>query len=198
MTVGFNLLQIGETVDLKGPLGSFVWKGNGAASWRGKARKLKEIGLVCGGSGTSCLRVGVPVLFTEAILGITPILQVLRSVILDTTDTTQLYLISANKTEHDILCREEIDDFLALHPSRFRVYYICSSMDTLTSSWTYGRGRLTEQTLREYLPAPPSFMEEGVESGKMVLSCGPPGMIDALKTGLARCGWNVDRDLVVF
>jgi nitrate reductase (NAD(P)H) len=53
MTVGFNLLQVGDTVDLKGPLGSFIWKGNGTASWRGTTRKLNEIGLVCGGSGES-------------------------------------------------------------------------------------------------------------------------------------------------
>lgn len=52
MTVGFNQLAVGDRVELKGPLGSFVWKGNGTALWRGVPRKVKEIGLVCGGSGS--------------------------------------------------------------------------------------------------------------------------------------------------
>ena len=55
MTVGFNLLQIGDAVELKGPLGSFVWQGRGIASYRGKERRLKEVGMVCGGSGACTL-----------------------------------------------------------------------------------------------------------------------------------------------
>lgn len=53
MTVGFNQLEVGDKIELKGPLGSFVWKGKGTALWKGVPRQVKEIGLVCGGSGTS-------------------------------------------------------------------------------------------------------------------------------------------------
>ena len=52
MTVGFNQLKVGDTIEIKGPLGSFVWQGAGTALWKGVTRKVKEIGLVCGGSGT--------------------------------------------------------------------------------------------------------------------------------------------------
>lgn len=196
MTVGFNLLQVGDTVELKGPVGSFVWEGKGKSSWRGAVRKVNEIGLVCGGSGKWLL--DQPARRTLiAVSGITPILQVLRSIIHDTSDTTQLYFISANKTEHDILCREEIDDLLALHPHRLRVYYVLSSVESVTSGWAHGLGRVTEKVMRSHLPAPPTALD-GREGGKMILSCGPPGMIDSLKTGLANCGWDVKRDLVVF
>jgi nitrate reductase (NAD(P)H) len=58
MTVGFNMLQIGDTVELKGPLGSFIWNGKGVATWRGQTRRMKEIGLVCGGSGAYLLFIG--------------------------------------------------------------------------------------------------------------------------------------------
>jgi nitrate reductase (NAD(P)H) len=45
--------------------------------------------------------------------------------------------------------------------------------------------------LREHLPTP------GEE--KLVLACGPQPMIDnVLKNGLEKCGWDVDRQLVVF
>ena len=132
-----------------------------------------------------------------AALGITPILQVLRSIIHDPSDNTQLYLISANKTEYDILCREEIDDLHALHSCRLRVFYVLSSTDSLTSAWKQGRGRMTESMIQDYLPAPPCAGDD-IGGGKMILSCGPPGMIEALKAGLANCGWDIERDLVVF
>lgn len=51
MTMGFHQLQIGDEVELKGPLGSFVWQGNRTAVYRGVPRKYKEIGMICGGSG---------------------------------------------------------------------------------------------------------------------------------------------------
>lgn len=124
-------------------------------------------------------------------LGITPILQVLRSVLQDTSDTTtKLWLISANRTERDILCREEIDRFFASHGERFKVHYTLSSADA-ASDWLYGKGRITESMLRVHLPTP--------GPGKLILACGPQSMIDvALKGGLQNCGWDIKEQLVVF
>lgn len=51
MTVGLNLLEPGDTIEIKGPLGSFIWTGKGSATWRGKTRKFREVGMVYGGSG---------------------------------------------------------------------------------------------------------------------------------------------------
>jgi nitrate reductase (NAD(P)H) len=51
MTTGFHQLRVGDSVELKGPLGSFVWTGQGTASIRNVKRKFKEIGMVCAGSG---------------------------------------------------------------------------------------------------------------------------------------------------
>lgn len=68
MTVGFNTLQIGDTVELKGPLGSFIWNGKGVVTWRGQTRRLKEVGLVCGGSGAHRSFVEIPRLQVDSAL----------------------------------------------------------------------------------------------------------------------------------
>ncbi|KAI0086010.1 hypothetical protein BDY19DRAFT_895569 [Irpex rosettiformis] len=183
MSMGFDSLQIGDSVEIKGPLGLFVWLGRGMASWRGAERKLREIGMVYGGSG------------------ITPILQVLRAILHDDGDAeTKIYLISANKTEEDILCREEIEALVTKNGLRLSVYYVLSSTETLTEVWTQGRGRVDEEVLRRYLPDPPGERtgDDSVNGGKMILSCGPPGMIEHLRNSLRQIGWDVERDLVVF
>lgn len=51
MSVGFSQLVIGDTVELKGPVGSFIWTGSGRALWRNVERTPKQIGMICGGSG---------------------------------------------------------------------------------------------------------------------------------------------------
>lgn len=53
MSLGFHHLAAGDQIEMKGPLGSFVWQGANTALWKGVPRKIQEIGLVCGGSGTS-------------------------------------------------------------------------------------------------------------------------------------------------
>jgi nitrate reductase (NAD(P)H) len=48
---GFHELALGDTIQIKGPVGSFIWEGDGIASWRGVKRKARNLGLVCAGSG---------------------------------------------------------------------------------------------------------------------------------------------------
>ena len=80
MTGTLSELEIGDSIELKGPLGSFVWKGDVKFSWRGRERQSRTLGLICGGSG------------------ITPIIQVIRAVLEDETDSdTKLWLIDANR-----------------------------------------------------------------------------------------------------
>lgn len=114
----------------------------------------------------------------------------MRSVLHDKADTTtRLWLILANKTEQDILCREEIDRLVQSHAGRFHVHYTLSSSSPV--NWLYGEGRITEAMLRERLPPP--------GEGRLILACGPQSMIEvAVKSGLEKCGWDVQRDLVVF
>lgn len=55
MTLGFDELVVGEWIEFKGPLGSFQWLGAGMCRWRNVEHRVKNIGLICGGSGKTCL-----------------------------------------------------------------------------------------------------------------------------------------------
>jgi nitrate reductase (NAD(P)H) len=51
MSQGLDELALGDTVELKGPVGSFVHLGKGMVKWRGQERSVKKFGLICGGTG---------------------------------------------------------------------------------------------------------------------------------------------------
>jgi len=172
MTVGFHELVIGDCVEMKGPIGSFTWEGTGLARWKGVQRTVKNIGLICGGSG------------------ITPILQVIRAVLNDHEDKeTRMWLLDANKTEDDILCREELETLCQQHTSeRFRLHY---TVEQVPQCWRYSTGRISDTMLKEHLP-PPS-------DDSLILTCGPGPMIKyAVQPGLERLGWDTARALVIF
>ena len=138
------------------------------------------------------MQMNVVMLSTRRCLGITPILQVIRSVLHDASDTTtRLYLISANKTEVDILCKEELDAYLHSHnvSRRFHLHYTLGKPPA--EGWTYSTGRVDDEMLREHLPSP--------GEDRMALACGPPAMVDGtVRDGLKRLGWDVDTSYVVF
>jgi NAD(P)H-flavin reductase len=153
MTQHLDSLSIGDSIEIKGPLGSFSYRGVGKYQLKsGKNVTLhdcKRISMIAGGSG------------------ITPIYQVIKSVIHE-NDDTELSLIYANKTEEDILLRQELDEITSKHPN-IKVFY---TLDSPTKDWKYGKGFVCEQMIRDnlYPPSP--------DSESIVLMCGPPPMIE--------------------
>ena len=122
--------------------------------------------------------------------GITPILQVLRSIFLDTLDTeTKVWVISANKTVQDILCKDELDALYAQHgPHRLKLHYVVNDGPP---GWTGSIGRIDNNMMKAEMPCP---SEQGI-----VLVCGPEPMIKyAVKPGLEAAGWDIEKSLVVF
>ncbi|MPC43734.1 NADH-cytochrome b5 reductase 1 [Portunus trituberculatus] len=55
--------------------------------------------------------------------GITPMLQLVRQVVRDEGDTTQLALVFANQTEADILLRMELEEVQAQYSNKFKLWY---------------------------------------------------------------------------
>ncbi|KAG8725079.1 hypothetical protein FRC09_009045 [Ceratobasidium sp. 395] len=150
MSVGFHQLVVDDTVELKGPLGSFIWNGNGVALWRGVEHKVKHLGLICAGSG------------------ITPILQVLRSVLEDPNDIeTTLWLLDSNRTEQDILCRDELLSF-AERKGRMRAHFTLSKSPK--AGWTFSTGRINDEMMRAHLPP-------AGQADTLILICGGLGLL---------------------
>ncbi|KAG8850282.1 hypothetical protein FRC20_002092 [Serendipita sp. 405] len=192
MTMGFHELTVGDTVQIKGPIGSFIWEGNGIASWRGVKKTARNLGLICAGSG------------------ITPILQVLRAVLNDKEDReTKLWLLDSNRTEQDILCREELDALYVHHGQsrhlqnpphrngratdnyRFLIHHTLSKPKD-AETWSFSVGRINDEMLRAHLPPPDT-------PDALVLICGPDRLIkDTVQPGLQRIGWDTSKTLVIF
>lgn len=83
-------LEIGDTIDIKGPVGEIAYLEPGQFLIKGKPRNVSKLAMLAGGTG------------------ITPMYQVLKAILADPDDHTECSLIYANQTEDDILLRHEV------------------------------------------------------------------------------------------
>lgn len=162
-------LQIGDLVDVLGPKGHITYVGQGQFKVEDKMNKknppeirtARVVGMIAGGSG------------------ITPMLQVIRHIMKDLTDKTQLFLLFANQTEEDILCRKELEECAA--SGRVKVWY---TLDRPKEGWAYSSGFITEEMLRTHFVP-------GFSADTQVLMCGPPPMIQfACRPNLEKIGFT--------
>ncbi|KAG9342314.1 hypothetical protein JZ751_016816 [Albula glossodonta] len=157
-------LRIGDTIDFRGPSGLLVYQGKGKFAIKPDKKSepviktAKHVGMIAGGTG------------------ITPMLQIINAVIKDPEDQTVCYLLFANQTEKDILLRPELEEILANHPSRFKLWY---TVDRAPEEWTYSQGFINEEMVRDHLPPP--------GDDTIILMCGPPPMIQFA------CNPNLDK-----
>jgi cytochrome-b5 reductase len=98
LTPYLSKLQVGDTVEIRGPKGEMKYHKN----------LVKEMGMIAGGTG------------------ITPMYQIIRRICEDPRDDTKTTLVYANKTEADILLKKELDEFAAKH-DQFKVHYVLSN-----------------------------------------------------------------------
>jgi nitrate reductase (NAD(P)H) len=114
---------------------------------------------------------------------------VLRSILQNPESETLVWLISANKTQQDILCREELDTLFESHGrERFKLHY---TLSVAPEKWPYSVGRINDVLLSEHMP---QYSEHG-----LILACGPDAMIaHSVKPGLQNMGWDIEKSLVVF
>ena len=90
-------LAVGDNIEVKGPFPKLAIKTN----------MKKYIGMLCGGTG------------------ITPMLQVIKELLKNPDDKTELSLVFANDTEDDILLKSTLDALAKQHPN-FKVTYVLS------------------------------------------------------------------------
>nr|CAG4648169.1 EOG090X0BKI [Moina brachiata] len=168
LTQYLEQLPIGETIDVRGPSGLLVYTRPGVFSIKADKKsipvdfQLNRLNMIAGGSG------------------ITPMLQLVRQILSDPSDSTTMALLFANQTESDILLREELESAAASHPGRLRLWY---TLDRPSEGWNYSTGFVSSEMIAEHL-FPPS-------EDTFVVMCGPPPMINfACLPSLDKLGYS--------
>lgn len=89
MSKHIEQMQVGDTLDFKGPMPKLKYEAN----------MKKKIGMLAGGSG------------------ITPMLQVIEEIARNPDDHTETHLVFANVSGQDILLKETLDSLAEEHPN---------------------------------------------------------------------------------
>jgi len=164
-------LKVGDSCLFRGPKGHLDYKGCGKFDIHRTrkpvdSRTCTHIGMIAGGTG------------------LTPMLQVIQAVIRNLHDHTKIYLLLANQTEEDILCREELERYAKYHPGRFQIFYTVDRPPK--TGWKGFTGFITKEMISECFPT----ATEGVQ----VFMCGPPPMIKfACLPNLEKCGFKENQ-----
>ena len=152
MSQHFESLKLGDTIDIKGPIGHFTYLGRGKFKLHNELRSCQSMGMICGGTG------------------ITPAFQVIKAALKDPEDHTKFYVLYANQTPADVLLRPELDAWAKEYPDRVKVWYTVDKVPEGTT-WPYSVGFIDEAMVKEHMPAP------GLNGESFVGMCGPPPMI---------------------
>ncbi|XP_071526265.1 NADH-cytochrome b5 reductase 2-like [Panulirus ornatus] len=142
-------------IDVRGPSGLLEYRGRGVFAIKPDKKSppnlvtAQKVNMIAGGTG------------------ITPMLQLVRQVVRDKGDKTQLKLLFANQTEAHILLRHELEEVQAHHPDKFKLWY---TLDRPEEGWTYSSGFVNADMISEHLYTP--------SDDTIVLMCGPPPMIN--------------------
>jgi len=156
-------LNIGDFIEARGPLGKLTYHNYGQFEIHNNIfsklakphMKRTNIGLIAGGSG------------------ITPMLQIIRSVAKKNEKDTNVHFLYANVTLEDILCKQELDQIIQQH-TNIKVHYI---LDKPPANWKGGVGFVSADMIKEHLPL-------SSDSSSLILMCGPPLMISSCEKHL--------------
>ncbi|KAG0254842.1 hypothetical protein BG011_005507 [Mortierella polycephala] len=151
-----DALHIGDTVDVRGPLGSFLYSGHGRWTFGTHSGRALRIITMAGGTG------------------ITPIYQLVRAIVNDHTDRTEVRLIYANRTVDSILLREELCQLEKQSAGRVK---ICFTLSDPPKDWSGCTGHIDERMVREYGTFEShETLNHAIDT--IAVLCGPPGLID--------------------
>jgi len=150
-------LSVGESVQMAGPKGKFEYTQGG----------YDFIGMIAGGTG------------------ITPMYQIIKSILKNKNDPTRVALIYANVAEDDILLRPELEAYQK-DDARFSVFY---TLDKPSEVWNFGKGFVTKDMIEQHIGIP--------ATRKIILCCGPPPMMDFMKKNLDALEYK-EQDRFIF
>ena len=176
-----HALKPGDTMDVRGPVGRFKYAKNAHFC----------MGFIAGGTG------------------LTPCLQVIRCILEGPEgqgDKTNFVLLFQNRTEADILLREDLEGLCKMHPSRLHVVFLLSNPSD--ESWG-GRndskqvakfGELAGKPLhlRGYINAAVVQALLNPKLCPFIGICGPSGFNDTMKTLVLAEGHELDKTVYVW
>ncbi|XP_053210226.1 NADH-cytochrome b5 reductase 2-like isoform X2 [Panonychus citri] len=161
-------MKIGETIDIRGPDGRAIYIGNGDFLIKKKKTDplvkyhYDKLGMIAGGTG------------------LTPLFAVLREIISNPEDKTQVSFLFANHTSDDILLREELDQIASRFPDQVKIHYTLGKSE---EGWQHKVGRVDDNMIRDCL-FPPA-------DDTMIMMCGPPAMVkETLQPTLDKMGYS--------
>ncbi len=144
-------LEVGDTIDMRGPVGMLEYMCNGKYHINGEEHYSSKLNMIAGGTG------------------IAPVMQVAEDILVHhPEDPTQISLIFACREENDLLMRSTLDEWAARYPEKFKVHYILS--DKWPKEWEYSTGYVNEDLFRKELHPPGDDVH--------TLMCGPPIMME--------------------
>lgn len=166
MTMILENMDIGVSIEAKGPTGEFEYLDCGKFLLNKIPRIVHSFLLIAGGSG------------------ITPCYQVIAEIVSQDEDSTKMRMFYANRTVNDILCHDDLREFSERRNANLRIDYCVSQAD---EGWDGLTGRLTIDMWNNYI-------EEQKQIGDfMVLVCGPPGMVSSVKKFVSDTGFDASR-----
>lgn len=120
-----------------------------------KANKWESINMIAGG------------------VGITPMLQIIRTALGNPDDNTKVRLLFCNKTIEDILMAHELKTLKALHPDRFELTFMVDDKQSL--NFDGEEGRVSQKLIHKLFPNPTKDVTK-----HLMCVCGPDGMLNAV------------------
>ncbi len=102
--------------------------------------------------------------------GITPLYQLIHTIIANPEDKTKITLIYGNLTPDGIILKKELEALAENHADQFKVHFFVDKPD---ETWKGNTGYISKDFLEQNIPLPSA---ENVK----VFVCGPPGFYKAL------------------
>jgi len=156
-----DTIAIDQEIDIRGPQGEIVYKGDGLFHIEGRERSVSRVSFVMGGTG------------------ITPCYSIIQRIMNEDDCKTEVRVLDANNTEADILLREEMESLQDSSNGRMKIDYVLAQPP---DDWKGLKGFVTKEMMEEYL-FPPA-------DDSIALMCGPPPMIKkAVIPGLTSECW---------
>lgn len=112
--------------------------------------------------------------------------QIIRAILDDPKDKTEMWLIFANQTEEDILLRKELE---AIPKERFHLWYTLDRPPE--KGWNYSTGFINKDMVAAHMP---SKTANAASNDTLLLMCGPPPMIKfACEPAFKEVGFTEDE-----